>query len=86
MCFTMRGIVLCMSHDIKIAQDGGGVYNMGGNAKRGVGGVKGYIYSSSGDILVQLGRYEHCDSYPAFCWLTNTKQPSLHLAQPPDTS
>jgi len=30
------------------------VYNMGGKEKGGVGGKKGYIYSSSGDFLVQL--------------------------------
>jgi len=30
------------------------VYNTGGKEKGGVGGKKGYIYSSSGDILVQL--------------------------------
>ena len=31
-----------------------GVYNMGGKEIEGVGGMKGYIYSSSGDFLVQL--------------------------------
>jgi len=30
------------------------VYNTGGKEKGGVGGKKGYIYSSSGNILVQL--------------------------------
>ena len=30
------------------------MYNMGGKENGGVGGKKGYIYSSSGDFLVQL--------------------------------
>jgi len=30
------------------------VYNMGGTEKEGVGGKKGYIYSSPGDFFVQL--------------------------------
>jgi hypothetical protein len=30
------------------------VYNTGGKEKEGVGGKKRYIYSSSGDFLVQL--------------------------------
>jgi len=30
------------------------VYNAGGKEKGGVGGKTGYIYSSSGDFLVQL--------------------------------
>jgi hypothetical protein len=30
------------------------VYITGGNEKAGVGGKTGYIYSSSGDFLVQL--------------------------------
>ena len=29
------------------------MYDMGGKKKVGVGGKKGYIYSSSGDFLVQ---------------------------------
>jgi len=35
-------------------QDAVGVYNMGGQENGGVGGKKGYIYSSSGNFLVQL--------------------------------
>jgi len=31
-------------------------------------------------------RYDNFNSYPAFFWLTNTKQPSLHLPQLPGTS
>ena len=74
------------SRDVKIVQDAGGVFNRIGNENEGVGGMKGYIYSSSCDFLVQLERYDDFDPYPAFCWLTNTKRRSLHLAQPPGTS
>jgi hypothetical protein len=56
-----------------------GVYNTGGKAKGGVGGRKGYIYSSSGDFLVQSSTCE-------FCWLRNTKRPSLDLPEQPGTS
>jgi hypothetical protein len=85
-CFTTRGIVLCQSRDVKIGWNVGGVYNIGAKEKQGVGGTKEYIHSSSGDNLVQLVRYDNCDSFPAFCWLTNTKQPSLQLIHPLDTS
>ena len=34
--------------------DAAGVNNMEGNMKGGVGGKKGYRYSSSGNFLVQL--------------------------------
>jgi len=30
------------------------VYNTGGKGKGGVGGKTGYIYSSTGDFLIQL--------------------------------
>ena len=86
MCFGTRGNVLCKSRDVKIVKDAGGVFNTGGKENEGVGGKKGYIYSSSCDFLVQLVRYDNFDSYPAFCWLTNTKRPSFHLAHPPGTS
>jgi len=85
-CFGMRGIVFCKSLDVEIVQDAGGVFNMGGVENEGGGGKKRYIYSSSCDFLVQLVRYHNLDSYPAFCRLTNTKWPSLHLAQRPGTS
>jgi len=81
-CIGTRGVVLCKLCDVKIVQDAGGVYNAGGKEKGGVGGTKGYIYSNSGDFLVHLERYDIVDSYPAFCWLTNTKRPSVHHAQP----
>jgi hypothetical protein len=54
-------------------QDAVGVYDTGGKETAGVGGKKGYIYSSSGDFLVPGSNCE-------FCWLMNTKLPSLHLA------
>jgi len=60
-------------------QDAVGVYNTGGKEKGGEGGNKGYIYSISCDFLVQGSTCE-------FCWLTNTKRPSLHLAELPGTS
>jgi hypothetical protein len=47
----MRGIVLCKSHDIKIVQDAAGVFNPGAKDSAGVGGKKGYIYSSSCDLI-----------------------------------
>jgi len=60
-------------------QDAVGVYNTGGKAKEDVCGKKGYIYSSSGDFLVQGSTCE-------FCWLRNTKRRSVHVAAPPGTS
>ena len=86
MCFGMRGVVLCKSHDVEILQDAGSVFNPGGEEKGGVGRKKGYTYSTSCDFLVQLVRCEIFDSYPAFWWLMNTKRPSLHLAKSPGTS
>ena len=85
-CFRTRGIVLFKSCDVEIAQDAGGVYHAGGEEKVDVGRKKGYIYSSSGNFLVQLVRYDNFDSFPAFGWSTNTKRPSLHLVQPQGTS
>jgi hypothetical protein len=35
-------------------QDAVGVFNTGEKGNGGVGGKKGYIYSSSGDFLVEL--------------------------------
>jgi len=85
-CSGTRGVVLCKSRDVEIVQDDGGVFNTGGKDNGGVGGKKGYIYSSSYDFLVQLVSYDNFDSYPVFCWLTNTQRPSLQLGQPPGTS
>jgi len=78
-CFGTRGVVLGKSLDVEIVQDAASVFNTGGKDNGGVGGKKGYIYSSSGDFLIQGST---CES----CWLTNTKRCSLHLAAPPDTS
>ena len=50
-CFGMRGVVLCQSHDVEIVQDTGGVCNMGSKENGGVSGMKGYIYSSSCDLI-----------------------------------
>ena len=86
MCFGTRGVVLCNSRDVKIVQDAGSIFNAGGKGNETVGGKKGYIYSSSCDFLVLLVRYGNFDSYPAFCWLMNTKQPTFHVARPPGTS
>jgi len=83
--FGTRGVVSCQSRDVEIVQDAGGLFHTGGKENEDVGGKKGYIYPSSCDFLVQHVRYDNFDSYPAFCWLTNTKQPSLHPAQAPGT-
>ena len=81
--FATIGGVFHKSCEVKIVQHDYGVSNMGANGNGGIGGKKRYIYSS---FLVQLVKYDNFDSYPAFCWFTNTKWPSLHLAQPPGTS
>jgi hypothetical protein len=78
-CFGMRRVVLCKSHDVKIVQNAAGVLNTGGKDNGGEGGKKGYIYSSSSDFLVQGSTCE-------FCWLTNTKWRGLDLAVPPGIS
>jgi len=50
-CFRMRGIVLCKSRDVEIVQDAASAFNMGGKENSGVGRKKGYIYSSSCDLI-----------------------------------
>jgi hypothetical protein len=47
----MRAVVLCKSHDVEIVQNATGVFNMGGNDTGGVGGKKGYIYSSFCNLI-----------------------------------
>jgi hypothetical protein len=74
----MRGVVLFKSRDVKIVQDAAGALNTGGKDNGGAGGKKEYIYSSSGNFLVQGSTGE-------FCWLTNTKRHSLYLTAPPGT-
>ena len=51
-----------MSHYIQIVEDAGGVFNRGEKGNGGVGGKKGYIYSSSCNFWVQLVRYDDFDS------------------------
>jgi hypothetical protein len=78
-CIGMSSVGLCKSRDVEIVPDASGVFNMGGINTGGVGWKMGYIYSSSGDFLVQGST---CD----LCWSTNTKRRSLHLPVPPGTS
>jgi hypothetical protein len=78
-CFGTRDVLLWKSLDVEIVQDAAGVFNMGGKDNGGVARKKGYIYSSSGDFLVQGSTRE-------ICWLTNTERCSHHLAAPPGTS
>jgi len=84
-CFGTRGVVLCKSRDVEIVQDAGGVVNTGRKANEGVGGKKRESRCRWGEgiYILEVLRF---DSYPAFCWLMNTKWPSLHLAQQPSTS
>jgi len=77
----MRFVVLCKSRDIEVGQDAGGVLNTCEKENGGIGGKKGDIYPSSCDFLFQLVTYDDFDSYPAFCWLMNTKWFKHHLAQ-----
>jgi hypothetical protein len=50
-CFQTRGIILCKSIDVKRVEDAGGMLNTGVKETGGVGGKKGYIYSSSCNLL-----------------------------------
>jgi len=50
-CFGTRDVVLCKSRDVEKVQDAAGVFNTGGKDNGGVGGQKGYIYSSSCDLI-----------------------------------
>jgi len=52
-CFARRGVVVCKSPDVEIAQEAGVVYNAGGNENGGVGGKKQFISSISCDLLVE---------------------------------
>ena len=51
MCFGTRGVVLCKSRGVGRVEDAGSVLNTGGKENRGVGGKKGYIYSTSCDLI-----------------------------------
>ena len=50
-CFGTRSVVLCMSRVVEIVQDAAGVFNTGGKDNGGIGGNKGYIYSSPCDSI-----------------------------------
>jgi len=80
--YGLRGVVLCNWCDVEIVQDDGGMIYTEGKEREGVGWAKGFIYLC---FLVQLVRYDNCDTYPVCCWLRNTQRPSLHLATPPGT-
>ena len=47
----MQGIVLWKSRNVEGVEDAGGVSNTGEKENGGVGGKKGYIYSSSCDLI-----------------------------------
>lgn len=47
-------IVMCKSCNVKPVENVCRVANMKGNDRGGVGGQKGYVYSSSGDVFIQL--------------------------------
>jgi len=55
-CFGTKGIVLSKSHNVEIVQDAvcliaGSVFNTGGKENGGVVGKKGYINSSSCNLI-----------------------------------
>jgi len=50
-CFGTGWIVLCKSLDVERVEDAGGASNTGGKENAGVGGKKGYIFSSSCDLI-----------------------------------
>jgi hypothetical protein len=47
----MGGIVLCKSRDVERVEDAGGVSSRGGKENGSEGGKKGYIYTSSCDLI-----------------------------------
>jgi len=84
-CFGTGGVVLCKSRDVKIVQDAGGVLITGRKENGGEGG-KNREWMCRREEGIYILEFLRFDSYPACCWLLNTKRPSLHLAQPPSTS
>jgi len=84
-CFGTRGIVLCRTCDVEIVQDAGSVFNTGSKENGGVGGKKREWRCRWTEGIYILESLQF-DPYPAFGWLMNTKQCSLHLSQPPSTS
>jgi hypothetical protein len=51
MCYRMRGLDMCKSHVVERVWDAGSVFNTGGKQCGRIGGKKGYIYSSSCDLI-----------------------------------
>jgi len=81
--YWMGCIVSCKSRNVETVQDAGGRFDTEWKDHGGFGRKKGYMYLSWRDFSVQLVRYANCDSYPALCWLINTKRPTMHFAQLP---
>jgi hypothetical protein len=52
----MCGVVLCKSGDVDLVQVAGGVFHTGREQNEDVSGKKGYKYSSSCTVLLQLVR------------------------------
>jgi len=71
-CFGTWDVVLCKSHDVERVKDAGGVSNRRGKENAGLGGKKGYIYSSSSNFLVQLVSLfnKHQMGQPSSCTTT----------------
>jgi hypothetical protein len=71
-CYGTRGVVLCKSRDVKRVEHAGGVLNAGGKVKGGEGGKKGYIYSSSCNLIhvLQFVGNEHNTAEPSSCTTT----------------
>jgi len=69
-CLETRGIVLYKSPDVEGLQDAGSVFNTGGKQNGGLGGRR--------DIYSWVPAISWAN---LFCWLTNTKPPSLQLVQ-----
>jgi len=55
MCFGTRGVVWYKSHDVERVEHVGRMLYTGGKENGGVGGKKGYIYSSSCNLIHILG-------------------------------
>ena len=64
------------SHDVKIVQDAGGVFNWGRKENGGLGGKKreSRCRREEGIYILELLRF---DSYPVCCWLMSIKPPIL---------
>jgi hypothetical protein len=71
--FGMRGVAMCMSCHIERVQVAGGVFKTGGKENGGKVGKKGYIYSSSCNILVQPGLLVDQNNLPQPSSCTSTR-------------